>query len=52
MIMNPTSLPLGVVCLAGGKSQLIVVQKAKELGYAVLAVDRNPNAPCFALSDE
>ncbi len=52
MIMNPASLPLGVVCLAAGISQFIVIQKAKELGYAVLAVDHNPNAPGFALSDE
>lgn len=41
-----------VVCLAAGKSQLIVIEKAKELGYAVLAVDRDPHAPGFKLSDE
>ena len=41
-----------IVCLAAGKSQLIVIRKAQELGFAVIAVDRNPQAPGFSLADE
>ena len=41
-----------VICLAAGKSQLVVIRKAKELGFSVIAVDRNPVAPGFQLADE
>ncbi|MEW5801188.1 MAG: hypothetical protein AB1847_03690 [bacterium] len=41
-----------VICLGAGKSQLLVIQKSKELGLAVLAVDQNPHAPGFALCNE
>ncbi len=51
--MNPQmKLPDAVICLAAGMSQLIVIRKAKELGFAVISVDRNPNAPGFAESDK
>ncbi len=49
---HSTSFPPAVVCMAAGKSQIIVIQKARELGYAVLAVDKNSRAPGFAFSDE
>lgn len=41
-----------IICLAAGRSQLIVIHKAKELGFAVIAVDQDAEAPGFALSDE
>ncbi len=41
-----------VVCLAAGKSQVLVIQKARELGLAVIAIDRDPYAPGFAFSNE
>lgn len=50
--MHSTKLKPAVICLAAGKSQLIVIKKAKELGFAVLAIDRDPDAPGFRLSDE
>ncbi|MCD6401247.1 MAG: hypothetical protein J7L73_04885 [Anaerolineales bacterium] len=50
--MHSTKLKPAIVCLAAGKSQLIVIKKAKELGFAVLAIDRNPDAPGFSFSDE
>ncbi|KKS33158.1 MAG: ATP-grasp domain protein [Parcubacteria group bacterium GW2011_GWC2_42_12] len=51
-MMQAYRLRPAIVCLAAGKSQLIVIEKAKELGLSVIAVDRDPNAPGFALSDE
>lgn len=50
--MHPTKLKPAIICLAAGKSQVIVIKKAKELGFAVLAIDHNPDAPGFSLSDE
>jgi len=44
--MQPT-----LVCLGAGKSQLLVIRKAKELGFLIIAIDRNPSAPGFLLSD-
>lgn len=41
-----------VVCLAAGRWQVPVIRKAQELGYAVIAVDRNASAPGFGYSDE
>ena len=41
-----------IICLAGGASQLPLIKVAKEAGYAVIVVDRNPDAPGFALADE
>lgn len=50
--MHSTQLKPAIICLAAGKSQLIVIKRAKELGFAVLAIDRNPDAPGFSFSDE
>ena len=50
--MHSTKLKPAIICLAAGKSQLIVIKKAIKLGFAVLAIDRNPDAPGFRLSDE
>jgi len=56
MVIRPVidvgHLPSAVVCIGAGKWQVIVIRKAKELGLAVIAVDRDPDAPGFALSDE
>lgn len=40
-----------VVCLAAGAAQRPVIERARALGLAVLAVDRNPAAPGRALAD-
>ena len=37
-----------IVSVAAGTSQLALIRAAKRLGYAVIAVDRDPNAPGFA----
>lgn len=50
--MHSAKLKPAIICLAAGKSQLIVIKKAKELGFVVLAIDCNPDAPGFSLSDE
>lgn len=49
---TPAGRPEAVLCMAAGQSQLVVARKARELGYAVIGVDRNPEAPAFALCDE
>lgn len=41
-----------VISLAAGEQQLLVINKAREMEYAVIAVDRNPQAPGFAFADE
>ena len=40
-----------VICLAAGKSQLPVITKAKFLGYTVVAIDQNKDAPGFEHAD-
>lgn len=40
-----------VVCLAAGPAQIPVIRKAQELGYQVIAVDRDPEAPGLAQAD-
>jgi len=40
-----------IICLAAGVSQLPLIKAAKEAGYVVIAVDRNPEAPGFSLAD-
>ncbi|MCZ6598925.1 MAG: ATP-grasp domain-containing protein [Planctomycetota bacterium] len=40
-----------IVSVAAGTSQLALIRAAKRLGYAVIAVDRDPNAPGFAEAD-
>ncbi len=41
-----------IISLAAGEQQLLVINKAREMGYAVIAVDRDSEAPGFAFSDE
>jgi len=43
---------LGLVCIGAGKSQILPILKAKEMGWSAIAVDRNPEAPAFTLADE
>ncbi|MDB4665301.1 hypothetical protein OAE97_03040, partial [Verrucomicrobia bacterium] len=40
-----------VICLGAGKSQLPLIVAAKKCGYKVVAVDQNPIAPGFQISD-
>ncbi len=40
-----------VICLAAGKSQLPVIAKAKSLGYTIVAIDKNKDAPGFEYAD-
>lgn len=40
-----------VICLAAGKSQLPVIAKAKSLGYTIVAIDKNKEAPGFEYAD-
>lgn len=49
--MSQTDLPLAVICMAAGESQIPVIMAAKALGYVVIAVDRNPRAPGFERAD-
>jgi carbamoylphosphate synthase large subunit len=41
-----------LLCIGAGKSQYPVILKAKELGYAVIAIDQNPSALGFKIADE
>jgi len=40
-----------VLVIGAGRYQRAVIQRAKDLGYRVVAVDRNPDAPGFAYAD-
>ena len=40
-----------IICLAGGVSQLPLIRVAKESGYAVIVIDREPAAQGFMLAD-
>jgi hypothetical protein len=40
-----------IICLAAGGSQLPLIQAAKRRGYSVIAIDRDPDAPGFSLTD-
>jgi len=40
-----------IICLAAGKLQEQVIIKAKSLGYIVIAIDRDVNAPGFKYAD-
>src|SRR5262245_41166129 len=40
-----------LVCLAAGPSQKLLLEKAKTLGYFLIGVDQNPDAPGFAWCD-
>jgi hypothetical protein len=39
--------PRAIVSIAAGKSQLIIIKKAREMGFAVIGIDRNSKAPGF-----
>lgn len=41
-----------VISMAAGKSQLLIIKKAKELGYSVIGIDKDPNAVGFSECDE
>lgn len=41
-----------LVSIAAGTSQVPLIKKAKEMGYEVIAVDKNPKAPGFFYSSE
>ncbi len=41
-----------ILILAGGNSQYSLVHALKKQGYDIAVVDKNPDAPCFALADE
>ena len=41
-----------LICLAAGKSQLLIIRKAISLGYNIIAIDKNPNAIGFSYSKE
>jgi len=41
-----------LICIGAGKSQYPVISIAKELGYAVVVLDQNPDAPGFEIADE
>lgn len=40
-----------LICIAAGKSQIPIIMAAKSLGYIVIAVDMDPNAPGFSHVD-
>ena len=40
-----------VICIAAGKGQVPIILKAKSLGYNVVAIDQNINAPGFRYAD-
>jgi len=41
-----------IISIAAGKEQVLLIKKAIKLGYAVIAVDKNPEAPGFLYSEE
>ena len=50
--MKVTNLnKFALICLAAGKSQLPVIEKAKSLGYTIVAIDRNREADGFKYAD-
>ena len=40
-----------VICLAAGKSQELIIVKAKSLGYVVVAIDKDQASPGFKYAD-
>ena len=44
--------PVWIICLGAGVSQLPLIKAAVDLGYNVLAVDRNPDSEGFSLATE
>jgi len=45
-------LKKALLCFGAGKSQQPVISKAKEMRYAVIAIDQNSNSPSFKITDE
>lgn len=45
-------MKIALICIGAGNSQYPVIFEAKKLGYAIIAIDRNPSAPGFNISDE
>lgn len=41
-----------VIVIGAGSEQILVLQKTKRLGFAVIAIDQNPMAPGFVYADE
>lgn len=41
-----------LISVAAGREQLPLIEKAKEMGFKVIAVDRDSQAPGFSLADE
>jgi len=41
-----------IICLAAGRSQLLIINKAKELGFSVIAIDQRQDAPGFKVCEE
>ena len=50
--MKEGSLKSALISVGAGESQVLLIKKMKELGYAVISVDRDPEAPGFGYSDE
>jgi formate-dependent phosphoribosylglycinamide formyltransferase (GAR transformylase) len=50
--MNQGYLKSALISVGAGESQVFLIEKMKELGYAVISVDCNPEAPGFEYSDE
>lgn len=45
------NLPLSLIILGAGNSQLPIIKKAKNMNYTVFAIDKNPQAPGFEYAD-
>ena len=41
-----------IVFVAAGKQQVLPIAIAKKMGFAVAAIDQNPEAAGFAIADE
>ena len=41
-----------LICLAAGNSQLVLIKKSVELGYNIIAVDKNQNSVGFKYSSK
>ncbi len=40
-----------IINVAAGRRQISIIRKIKEMGFHVISIDRDPNAPGFSLSD-
>ena len=41
-----------IIFVAAGRQQLLPISVAKKMGFAVIAIDQNPQAPAFKVVDE